>query len=73
MLAVNEECTKIVIEACKQSGVQRLVYVSSASVVFNGSHMVDVDVTTSYLSKFMDFYSKTKADAEKLVLAVANL
>ncbi|CDF34730.1 unnamed protein product [Chondrus crispus] len=69
MLAVNVEGTKNVIEACKQSGVQRLVYVSSASVVFDGSHMIDVDETKPYPSKFTDFYSKTKADAEKLVLA----
>lgn len=69
MLSVNVEGTKNIIEACKQTGVRRLVYVSTASVVFDGNHMIDVDETKSYPKTFIDFYSKTKADAEKLVLA----
>lgn len=69
MWSVNVEGTKNVIEACKQCRVERLVYVSSASVVFDGTHMIDVDETMPYPTKYVDFYSKTKAEAEKLVLA----
>lgn len=69
MWSVNVEGTKNVIEACKQCRVERLVYVSSASVVFDGHHMIDVDETKLYPTKYIDFYSKTKGEAEKLVLA----
>lgn len=69
MWRVNVEGTKNIIEACKQNNVQKLVYVSSASVVFNGSHVLNGDETIPYPSRYIDYYSKTKGEAEKLVLA----
>lgn len=69
MWSVNVEGTKNVIEACKQCNVPKLVFVSSASVIFDGNHMINVDETVPYPQKFQDYYSKTKAEAEKLVLA----
>lgn len=69
MWSVNVEGTKNVIEACKQCCVPKLVFLSSASVVFDGRHMLNADETRSYPTKYVDFYSKSKAEAEKLVLA----
>lgn len=69
MWNVNVEGTKNVIEACKQCRVPKLVYVSTASVVYNGKNMLNVDETAPYPDRFTDYYSKTKAEAEKLVLA----
>ncbi|KAI0566584.1 sterol-4alpha-carboxylate 3-dehydrogenase (decarboxylating) [Gracilaria domingensis] len=68
MWAVNVEGTKNLIEACKQCNVPKLVYVSSASVVYDGSPMNGVDETLPYPSKFTDYYSMTKAEAEQSVL-----
>lgn len=69
MWRVNVDGTKNVIEACKQCQVPKLVYLSSASVVFDGSHMRDVDESQPYPSRYVDYYSRTKAEAERLVLA----
>lgn len=68
MTSVNVDGTKNVIEACKQTKVGKLIFISSASVVFDGSHMIDVDESTPYPRRFVDFYSKSKAEAERLVL-----
>lgn len=69
MWAVNVAGTRNVVEACKQCAVARLVYVSSASVVFDGTPIVDADETLPYPTKYQDFYSMTKARAEAVVLA----
>jgi nucleoside-diphosphate-sugar epimerase len=45
------------------------VYTSSASVVFNGVDLLDGDESLPYPKSFLDFYTYTKAEAEKLVLA----
>lgn len=72
MWSINVEGTKNVIEACKQCSVPRLVFVSSASVVFDGSHMLNTDESRAYPLKYIDFYSKSKAEAERLVLAASR-
>lgn len=69
MWSVNVEGTKNIIEACKQCCVPKLVYVSTASVIFDGTHMINADENTPYPTKYIDYYSMTKAEAEKLVLA----
>lgn len=68
MWSVNVEGTKNVIEACKQCEVKKLVFVSTASVVFDGSPMMGIDESRPYAKSFIDFYSKSKAEAEKLIL-----
>lgn len=72
MTRVNIEGTKNVIEACKQCHVRRLIYISSASVVFDGKDLLNVTERTPYPVRFIDFYSWTKAEAEKLVLAASK-
>ncbi len=63
--------THNVIDACKQHNVTRLVYTSSASVVFDGTDMEGVDESVPYPEKYHAHYLKTKAMAEQLVTAAA--
>jgi nucleoside-diphosphate-sugar epimerase len=60
--------TQNVIAACRRYHVNRLVYTSSPSVVFNGGDMEDVDESAPYPQHFEAFYPATKAQAEKLIL-----
>lgn len=69
MWSVNVDGTKNVIEACKQCKVPKLVFISTASVVFDGRPLRNVDETTPYPKRYLDYYSQTKAEAERLVLA----
>ncbi|OQY58560.1 MAG: 3-beta hydroxysteroid dehydrogenase [Desulfobacteraceae bacterium 4572_88] len=63
--------TRNVISACQKHGIPRLVYTSSPSVVFNGSHMEGVDESVPYPDEFHAHYPKTKAIAEQEVLRAA--
>lgn len=69
MRAVNVDGTAHVVDACVAVGVPRLVYTSSASVVFDGRDLLGVDESTPYAAKPLDYYTQTKIDGEKLVLA----
>jgi 2-alkyl-3-oxoalkanoate reductase len=64
--------TRNVITACRQCGVQRLIYTSSPSVVFDGRSMQGVDESAPYPSTFHSHYSRTKALAEQLVRQAAR-
>ncbi|KAK4782075.1 hypothetical protein SAY86_016177 [Trapa natans] len=60
---------KNVINACRECKVKRLIYYSSADVVFDGSH--DIYNATESMpcpSKYKDNWTELKAQAEKLVL-----
>jgi 2-alkyl-3-oxoalkanoate reductase len=67
--------TRNVIEACERNGVRRLVYVSSMSVLEHAGHRPDVQVTESYryepFPQKRGLYTKTKLEAEKMVLQAA--
>ena len=63
---VNVEGTKNVIAACLENNVKRLVYTSSSSVVFDGSHLRGVDETKPYCKKHLDPYNHTKVIAKTL-------
>lgn len=69
MHAVNVDGTRHVIDACVTAGVPRLIYTSSASVVFDGRDLHAVDEAQAYAAKPMDFYTHTKIEGEKLALA----
>jgi nucleoside-diphosphate-sugar epimerase len=60
--------TKNVLAACQHHQLQRLVYTSSPSVVFDGTDMEGVDESVPYPEHFEAFYPQTKAEAEQLVL-----
>lgn len=61
--------TKNVLAACRRHGVRRLVYTSSPSVVFDGRDMEGVDESVPYPASYHAHYPRTKAAAEKEVLA----
>jgi len=60
--------TKAVISAAQSLGIRKLVYTSSAAVVYDGSNLVDVDERVPYPKKALDPYTESKAKAEEMVL-----
>lgn len=66
--AANVSGTFNVIEACRQCRVNRLVYTSSPSVVFDGTDMEGVDESVPYPNHYKAYYPQTKAEAEQLIL-----
>lgn len=61
--------TETVIQACREQGVEKLVYTSSPSVVFGDANQAGVDESVPYPSHYENPYSATKALAEQKVLA----
>ncbi|OWY70992.1 3-beta hydroxysteroid dehydrogenase [cyanobacterium TDX16] len=61
--------TQNVIDACRSSGVGRMVHTSSPSVVFSGTDMEGVNESVPYARHYAAPYPRTKAVAEQLVLA----
>ncbi|KAM7486788.1 hypothetical protein LguiA_002797 [Lonicera macranthoides] len=60
---------KNVINACRECNVKRLIYNSTADVVFDGSHDINSgDESLPYAWKFENPWSDLKAQAEALVL-----
>lgn len=68
---VNTIGTQNVTNACRQYGVERLVYTSSPSVVFDGKDMRGADESAPYPPRYHAPYPKTKAMAEKAVIQAA--
>jgi nucleoside-diphosphate-sugar epimerase len=64
--------TRNVIEACRRNGVQRLIYTSSPSVIFDGKDMQGLDESVPYPETFHAHYPCTKAQAEQAVLDAAR-
>lgn len=56
------------IDAAVAVGVRKLVFTSSAGVVFNGSDIVNVDERLPYPEVPLDAYNESKAKAEEAVL-----
>ena len=61
-----------VIDACRACGVERLVYTSSPSVVFDRGDMAGVDESVPYPDHYLTHYPKTKAMAEQAVRHAAG-
>ena len=61
--------TQNLIAACRKHGISRLVYTSSPSVVFDGRDMEGADESVPYPNHYATHYPKTKAAAERLVMA----
>ena len=66
-IRVNVEGTRNVIAACRDTGVQRLVYTSSPSVVYHGGDLSGVDESAPLCTKAPCAYPPSKAAAERLV------
>jgi nucleoside-diphosphate-sugar epimerase len=67
----NIEGTHNVLEACRATGVKRLIYTSSPSVVFGNEPLRGVDESQPYPKRHFAHYPRSKAMAEDMVL-VAN-
>ncbi|PIA29628.1 hypothetical protein AQUCO_05800032v1 [Aquilegia coerulea] len=66
---ITVQGTKNVIRACRDCKVKRLIYNSTADVVFDGKHDINKgDESLPYPSRFEDMLSDLKAQAEALVL-----
>ncbi|MCD4653636.1 NAD-dependent epimerase/dehydratase family protein [bacterium] len=61
--------TENVIATCRKHKIEKLVFTSSPSVIFNGNDMENVDESVPYPTTFEAPYPQTKALAEKAVLA----
>ncbi len=69
---VNVMGTSHVIEACRSNGVERMIYTSSPSVVFDEFDMENKDESIPYPDTYLAPYPKTKAMAEKMVVKAAK-
>ena len=67
--ASNVTGTRNVLKACLEHGIGRLIYTSAASVVFDGRDVEGWDERAPYAAKFDSHYSRTKAQAEEMILA----
>ncbi|KAI5123458.1 hypothetical protein M0805_008828 [Coniferiporia weirii] len=65
---VNVEGTKAVIAAATALQIKKLVFTSSAGVVFNGQDIIDVDERLPFPETPLDAYNESKSKAEELVL-----
>ena len=64
----NVTGTKNLILACKKQGVDKLIFTSSATVIYNGSDLQGVNESIDYPVIPVSNYTSTKAEAEQLVL-----
>lgn len=69
LIQTNVGGTRNVLDACRDHGITRLVYVSSASVVYAGRDIEGGDERLPYAGRASSAYSATKIEAEKAVLA----
>ncbi|KAG0049834.1 erg26, C-3 sterol dehydrogenase [Gryganskiella cystojenkinii] len=65
---INIDGTQNVIDGCLAENVGRLIYTSSASVLSDGSALVNADETHPIPKTFIETYSETKAIAEDMIL-----
>ncbi|MBN2340465.1 MAG: NAD-dependent epimerase/dehydratase family protein [Deltaproteobacteria bacterium] len=72
VMSVNVAGTQHVIDACRANQVRGLVYTSSLDAIFSGSPIRMADETQPYPEPFVNAYSASKAQAEKLVQAAAG-
>lgn len=67
---INYLGTKHLAEGAKARGIQRFVYTSTPSVVFNKEDLLGVGEEQPYATEFLNAYTETKTMAEKLVLGM---
>jgi len=70
--AVNYEGSLNIIEACKVHRIPKLVYISSASTVYEGKDIENGDETLPYSRISQAPYADSKIEAEKAVLAFSG-
>lgn len=65
----NVAATQFLLDACQHEGVQRLVFTSSPSVTFDGGDALNANEALPYPDEHLAHYPRTKAEAERRVLA----
>ena len=70
--AVNYDGTLNIIETCKQHKIPKLVYISSASAVYEGNDIENGDETLPYSRISQAPYADSKIQAEKDILAFSG-
>lgn len=65
----NVAGTERILQACREFGVRKLIYTSSPSVVYHGVDENGIDESTPYPDAYLTEYPRTKAIAERIVLA----
>lgn len=65
---INYLGTKHLLDGARTRGIQKFVYTSTPSVVFNKEDLMGVGEEQPYATEFLNAYSETKTMAEKLVL-----
>lgn len=69
-LAINVQGTQNIVKACLENNVKKLVYTSTPSVVFGRESINGGDESLPYPDNSVSRYGRSKAMAEKYVLAV---
>jgi len=64
---LHVEATELLLNVAKKANVEKFIYLGAASVIMNGKPISDAD-ETFVSDNIIDGYSRTKLDAEKLVL-----
>jgi len=67
--SVNYAGSQSVLEACRRAGVKKLVYVSTASAVYEGDDIENGDESLPYSRKSQAPYADSKIAAERMILA----
>lgn len=67
---INFLGTKHLVEGARARGIQKFVYTSTPSVVFNKDDLLGVGEEQPYATKFLNAYAETKTLAEQLVLGM---
>ena len=68
----NVEGTELLLDAARRHGVKAFVYTSSPSVVFDGKDHRNADESLPYPRRYLADYPRTKALAERKVLAAST-
>ncbi|MCL2760645.1 MAG: NAD-dependent epimerase/dehydratase family protein [Desulfuromonadales bacterium] len=66
--SANVKGTENIISVCRTLSIDKLVYTSSPSVVFDGKDIENGNESLPYPEKYEAYYPKTKAIAEQMVL-----
>ncbi len=69
---INVIGTECILSACKKNRINKLVYTSSPSVIFNGDDEENIDESIAYPETYYNNYQRTKSTAEQMVLAANN-
>ena len=69
---INVDGTQHVIDVCRAHGIRALVHTSSPSVVHDGEDLEDANEFLPYPDHFTAAYPRTKAEAERRVLAASG-